>query len=266
MRWPLRLLPFGRLAVVSFRSPLYFRSVEPYLALLQELETSKTFKGVLFQIDSPGGDPAASEILYAALRKLDAAKPVLCYAVRALSGGYWVACGARRILAPSTALVGSIGVITLKPLLSALMDRWGVRLEVFKKGAHKDALGFHRETTAEERGKIDALLEDLYRAFIDHVAERRQLDRERVAVLATGEVFTARQGMERGLVDRLCTPEEALEELSELTGVKKERAVTLRIRRPLLERLAGQAAHALADDLYLRLLAELQHEARFAPR
>src|ERR1700681_3952627 len=76
----------------------------------------RTIRAVLLEIDSPGGGATASEALYLAVKRVAAVKPVVAW-IRGTgaSGAYFLACGATRILSFPSAIVGSIGVISIRP-------------------------------------------------------------------------------------------------------------------------------------------------------
>jgi protease-4 len=246
-------LPVQRLALVPLSGALFKRGIDDYLRLLRALEEAKNIRGVMLELESPGGAATASELLFERLKRLNDKKPLYCYCLMAASGGYMAALGARRIYAPSTALIGSIGVLTVKPVFKELMERYGIKLEVMKKGAMKDMSLFHRESTEEERRSWDALHEAVYERFIDMVAGRRGLERERVRELATGELFSAGRARDLGLIDGITDLDSALEELSAETGVRRQRTITVRPRRPLMKRLMSEAAASLSDEFMRQL-------------
>lgn len=249
MDWFRRRLPGGRIAILSFSGAIFMKSIEPYLNIVRMIEKAKRIKGVILRIESHGGGATASEMIYHALKRLSSAKPLYCYTIFAASGGYMISCSAKKIFAPSTAVIGGIGVLSLKPVLREVMERVGIRLEVMKKGVSKDMTLFHRESTDEERLKIDALNEDIYQRFIEIVSEGRGIEKDKVLSIATGELFSAKKGLDLGLIDGVCDFEEVLERMSEETKVSKERTIWIRPRRPLLSRFMGQAASVLLDEI-----------------
>src|SRR4029077_12120078 len=86
--------------------------------LLDRARESKDIRAVVLDINSPGGDAIASEAIYMAVRRLAEAKPGGAWTrATGASGGYFVACGATRMLAFPAAVVGSIGVISARPVL-----------------------------------------------------------------------------------------------------------------------------------------------------
>ena len=123
---------------------------------------------MLLEIDSPGGTAIASEQLYVAVRRLAARKPVVAWIKgTGASGAYFLACGATRVLAFPSAIVGSIGVISVRPVVVDALRRVGARMVVTKTGPFKDLGAPWREPTEEdeahERELVDADLPALHR-------------------------------------------------------------------------------------------------------
>ena len=137
--------------------------------LLNALRRNRRVRAVVLDIDSPGGSAAASEHLYMAARKLAERKPVVAF-VRGVgaSGAYMLACGATRIVALPGAVVGSIGVISLRPIAVELLRRIGLSIAVSKTGPFKDSGAFYREPTAEaQRKELQSVVANLQLAYAD---------------------------------------------------------------------------------------------------
>lgn len=217
----------------ALRVPVYSR-------ILDAVRRDRRFKSVVVEIDSPGGAASGSELLYRSLARVREAKPVVAY-IRGTgaSGAYYIACGASRIVALPTSLVGSIGVIYLRPVLEQLLEKLGVSFSVHKGGRLKDMGAFWRSPTPEEEGKLDSLIAEIYDNFVDVVARERRMEPERARDLATGEVFTGRGALELGLVDELGDFDSALNMAAEM-GRTGRRPVWVRPRRGLMERLTGR--------------------------
>lgn len=228
-----KLSPFPRIVLLEFSGVINASTVEPYLTIVKSLQESRRIAGIVLKINSGGGSAASTENLYLALKRLSEKKPLYCYIFEiAASGGFWLACSSQRIYAPSTAIVGSIGVISTKPMLSEIMKKMGVSLQVVKKGKHKDMHLFHRKYTHEEEEKMGELSDDIYRRFCEVVSERRKLDISQIEKLATGEIFSACKALEHGLIDGISDLESVLEEMYTTTGVKRGRIVYIRSRPP----------------------------------
>src|SRR5918911_3269910 len=97
-----------------------------YVPLFEGLRKRRRTKAIVLDVDSRGGSAAASDYIYDAVRRLAQEKPVIAFAGNiCASGGYLIACAARRIIVQPGALLGSIGVISVRPLAEDLMHRLG---------------------------------------------------------------------------------------------------------------------------------------------
>src|SRR5205823_50660 len=228
------------------------RSAE-YITLLNALRRNRHVRAVVLDIDSPGGSAVASEHLYMAARKLAERKPVVAF-VRGVgaSGAYMLACGSTRIVALPGAVVGSIGVISLRPIAVELLRRIGLSVAVSKTGPFKDSGAFYREPTAEEQRKEQEFIGEYYDAFLDIITQGRKLDRETVRGFATGEIFTGRRAQGLGLVDELGDLDAAIDLAAQLAGIRR-RVVPARPRRPLAQRLLTGTASLVVDEVTTRL-------------
>ncbi len=224
------------------------------------LAEDRRIRSVVLEIDSPGGSAPVSDAIHRAVRKLSSRKPVLAFVGNAsLSGGYLIASGAARIVALPTALVGSIGVIFMRPVIQEFMDRLGVKMVMTHEGRLKAMFQPWREPAPEEMEKVRALTEEYYNWFIDSVSAARGLDRDVVRQYATGEVFTATKAKEMGLVDELGDMDMALDMASEMGKVPR-RLKFVRPRRPLLEKLMSRGGAAMAGAMLSQM------EERLRPR
>ena len=214
--------------------------VPTYSQILDGVRRDGRFKSVIVEIDSPGGTASGSELLYHSLRRVREEKPVVAY-IRGTgaSGAYYIGCAANKIVALPTSLVGSIGVIYLRPVLQQLLEELGVSFSVYKGGRLKDMSGFWRPPTPEEEGKFTGLIDEIYENFVGVVAAERGIEMEKARELATGEIFTGRGAQERGLVDELGDFDRALDLAAEL-GNTRRRPTWVRPKRGLLERMTGR--------------------------
>ncbi len=220
-----------------------------FVRLFRGLEESGSVRAVVVDIDSPGGSAPASEYLYRALARVAAKKPVVAY-IRGTgaSGAYLLSCAATKIVALPMSIVGSIGVITVRPLLYEVMRKWGVRVAVTKRGRLKDMWMPFREPTEEEKQKEQALLDEFYEHFVSTVAKARELDQATVRDLATGELFTATKAKQAGLIDEVGDLDKAIELAMELGKVPR-RITYVRPRRGLRELLVSRFAVSLVEEL-----------------
>jgi protease-4 len=161
-------------------------------------------RAVVVHVDSPGGTTAGSEQLHDALRKLAARKPVVVVVDSlAASGGYIAAMSADHIVAQSTSLVGSIGVIFQFPNVSALLKTVGVQVEEVKSSPLKAAPNGFEPTSPEARAALESIVKDSYAWFRGMVEDRRHISGNALDVVADGRVFTGRQAVDLKLIDEL---------------------------------------------------------------
>lgn len=240
-------MPFGigggsRVAVVEIHGVIGTNVQSPaYSRIFESVAKNKRYRALLLDIDSPGGSASASESLHRSVRRVAEQKPVVAY-VRGLgaSGGYYLACAANQIFSLPTSLVGSIGVIYLRPVLEQLLGKVGVEFSVFKGGRLKDMTGFWRGPTDEESEKFQGLINEVYDNFVGVVAQGRSIDDSRVRELATGEIYTGQRGLELGLVDRIGDYQDALEAAAE-AGNTKPKTKLLQPKRSLTQRMIGRS-------------------------
>ena len=213
-----------------------------YTRIFEGVARNKSYRALLLDIDSPGGSAAGSETLHRSIERVAESKPVVAY-VRGIgaSGGYYLCCAASQVYAMPTAIVGSIGVIYLRPVLEQMLGRAGIEFSIFKGGKFKDMTGFWRSPTAEESDRIQGLIDEIYDNFVQVVAKGRSLPEETVRELATGEVMTGQKGLEAGLVDHLGDFTDALMAAAE-AGKTRPRPKFLQPRRSLSQRLMGRTS------------------------
>ena len=258
-------LPFKKragIAVVDVHGAIGPKiKISAYERLFDSIAISKRYRALLLDIDSPGGTASGSEVLYYSLRRVAARKPVVAY-VRGIgaSGAYYMCCAANKVIALPSALVGSIGVIYLRPIMEQLLGKVGVEFSVFKEGRLKDMSGFWRSPTQEEEGKFQDLLTEIYEAFVLVVGRGRSMENAKVRELATGELFTANHGLDLGLVDELGGFHQAIEAAEKLAEVPRLRPRWVAPKRPFSERLMGRfgsgpGATALLADQVRHVLA-----------
>jgi protease-4 len=169
-------------------------------------------KAMVVRIDSPGGSAAASQEVFDELKKFRGdGKPVIAsLGSVAASGGYYLACGADSIISNPGTITGSIGVIISFPQAKELLEKIGIELEIVKSGQFKDVGSYARELGDEERRLLQATVDDIHSQFIEVVSSERGLDIDRVRELAQGQIFSGREALEAGLVDKLGTLEDAI--------------------------------------------------------
>jgi len=183
---------------------------------MKEVADDDKVKALLVKIDSPGGTYVGGEALYESLRQVGEKKPVVAImGTTATSAGYMSALGSDHIVARSSTLTGSIGVILQTADVTGLLDKIGIKSVVVKSGPLKAQPNPLEKFLPAARKATEAIIADYFDMFVTLVAERRSLSREQVLKLADGRVFSGRQAKKAGLVDALGAEPEARKWLSE---------------------------------------------------
>ncbi len=189
--------------------------------LIRAAKDDDSVKAIIIDLDTPGGEVTASDEIYHELKLCG--KPVVAMMnTMAASGGYYVACGANRIVANKFTMTGSIGVIISTVDVSGLLDWAKVKPEFYTSGKMKAMLNPAKPTTEEEAKVVQALVMDAYKEFAGIVAEARNIPLEKITQgeLGDGRVFDGEQALANGLVDQIgyfTTAEDAALELAGLT-------------------------------------------------
>jgi protease-4 len=171
-------------------------------------------KAIVLRVDSGGGSVLASDRIRREIldvRRRRGIPIVVSMGNAAASGGYWISMDADRIFADPQTITGSIGVVFSKPVFERLLEKRDVHREVFKEGELTDMFSPNRPMTDEERSQVNLEIEEIYKIFLDGVAEGRKLSPEKVRSVADGRVWFGSQALGHGLVDEIGTLMDAVE-------------------------------------------------------
>lgn len=209
---------------------------------LGAVERDKTVKAVVLRVNSPGGSALASEVILDAVTRVRARKPlVVSMGDVAASGGYYVACRADSIYADRTTITGSIGVVSGKFATTGLWNRLGIQWSTRQRGKHAALLGSARVFSEDEHEKLQDMMDEIYDVFKQHVVEGRGKKLVKsIDKIAGGRVYTGRQALELGLVDRLGGLSDAIGHAAQRAGIKDYDIRVVPRPRALLESLMGE--------------------------
>jgi len=185
-------------AIISPKSPV--EKLERYI-------TDKNIPAIVIRLNTLGGGISATQEIYETVRKARSAgkKVIATMGTVAASGGYYIAAACDSIVATPGTITGSIGVIATIPDFSGLYQKIGINFNVIKAGKYKDIGSSSRKMTEEEKALLDSVITDHHEHFMSVVSEGRKLQLDFVRSIADGRVFTGRQALKLGLVDRLGT-------------------------------------------------------------
>ena len=221
-------------------------------------------KGIVLRVDSPGGTVTGSHYIYHHLKKLAAEKKVplvVSMGSLAASGGYYVSMAVGdapdTIFAEPTTWTGSIGVIIPNYDFSAMLADWKIEDRSFTSGPFKQLGSPTRKMDEDDKAVMQALVDESFDDFRNIVRSGRpDLTDDDLAKATTGQVFTAKQARDLGLVDKLGFIEDAIDRVKELASLEETPISVVEFRRPtglLNIPLGGQQAQSLE----LRALLDL---------
>lgn len=235
---------------------------------IDKVRADTNVKAVVLRVDSPGGTVTASDYIYTHLRKLtDERKLPLVVSMGGLaaSGGYYVsmACGDSEdvIYAEPTTWTGSIGVIIPHYNVAGLMKKLEIQDDSIKRGELKGVGSFTREMKPEEKAVLESLVDESYARFKDIVRSGRpklRKDEETLTKATTGQVFTTKQAMKLGLVDKEGFIEDAINRAIELAHLNAATTKVVRYQRPktFVDALVGARAATPSIEMELQKLLD----------
>jgi signal peptide peptidase SppA len=200
--------------VGKFKQGIDFSSQQE---IIKKAFSVEKIEAVAISINSPGGSPVQSHLIYSYVRKMAKEKnvKVLVFAEDvAASGGYLIACAGDEIYANSSSIIGSIGVIYSSFGLQELIKKAGIQRRIYTAGKNKSTLDPFVDEKKEDIERLKKIQLDLHADFIKVVEESRssKLKKEENTDLFTGEFWSGSKSKELGLVDGLGNVDEILKE------------------------------------------------------
>ena len=186
----------------KFESGINFQNLEP---LIKKAFDQENLKAVALCINSPGGSPVQSELIYNYLRELSIAKKIPIYSFAqdvAASGGYWLLSAGDEIYAHNSSIIGSIGVIFSSFGFVDLIKKIGIDRRVYTEGKNKAILDPFLPEQQENITILKAVQKDIYENFVNLVKERRnnKINFENEE-LFSGAFWSGKKSLELGLID-----------------------------------------------------------------
>lgn len=217
---------------------------------IEKIKSNANIKGVLLLIDSPGGSVGASIEVANLIKELRDNIPIVAHVEGIMaSGSYYGGMYSDKIIANRGAIIGSIGVIfngfNIKPLLNKI----GIEEQTLQEGQYKSIGTPLREWKLNEREFLQNLIKEQYKMFVSDVIQTRNLTNTDPKIFADGKVFSASQALKLGLIDALGSQNQAIQELLEITQVKKPIWLEKSKTQQWLDQLSNATTH-----LFLNLL------------
>lgn len=237
----------------------------PTIRELQKLRKDEQVKAVVIRVNSGGGSAFASEQIWHEVQLLKAEKPVvISMGGMAASGGYYISCGANKILAEPSTLTGSIGIFGMIPDATELAtEKLGLHFDVVKTNKYADfgaptVMGaLARPFTTDEAALMQANIERGYDLFISRVAEGRGISKDSVDAIGQGRVWTGEQAIKLGLVDQLGNLNDAIAEAAKLAELKKYSTDSYPAPADFMEQLFNEKKESYFDAHMRSALGDL---------
>lgn len=235
----------------------------------------KKVRGILLEINSPGGEVTASDVLSDAVNRFRASGTnrfvVVLMGDLACSGGYYVAAAADWIIARPTSWTGSIGVIIPAVNAAALAQKIGVTSVPVVSSGNKDLMDPLLPTNAEHVAILQRAVDQAYDRFLDVVAKGRKMPKDLLRPLADGRVYTAPDALANRLIDQIGYQEDALAKLAELAHAKDGVRVYRYESAPSLRKILSssfmfQSAGDVAREVRTQLDAAASPKAEYRLR
>jgi protease IV len=218
---------------------------------LDKAAADDSIKAVVLRVNSPGGSATASEIILNATKRVKSKKPLIVSMGNvAGSGGYYVACGSDTIFADDGTITGSIGVVGGKFSTSEMWNKIGINWKEYKRGNNAALLSSASTFSPEQRKLVQGWMDEIYGEFKGHVTEIRGSKLKKpIDEIAGGRVYTGRQALELGLVDKIGSMDDAVKFAASQAklGEKYEQRVVPEPKN-FLEKLMEQANDGDSED------------------
>ncbi len=202
----------------GFGTMIRARKVVPVLKALRE---DPSVRAVVLHVDSPGGSALASDLIWREVELIKRTKPVVAsFEDVAASGGYYLAAPATEILARPGTLTGSIGVVGGKLVAREGLRRLGVHAQTVGEAPNAHVFSPMAPFTDEQRTRFKASLDRFYDGFVSRVAAGRRRPVDAIEPHCRGRVWTGRSAIERGLVDRIGSLDDAVGRAASYAGLR----------------------------------------------
>ncbi len=187
-------------------------------ALMKSLKSDSSIRGVLKVFDSPGGSVAGTSDYGDSVAELSAVKPVIGYAEDMIcSAAYWAGSQCTKLFANSTAIIGSIGVISWLTDYSEMLAEMGIKEIPLVTGKFKAAGDPSQAATPEVVDYMQNIINDLYEPFVSAVNVGRGIAKSKIKDL-NAAVFVGSKAVDNGLIDGVCTIDAAFEMVSKMAN------------------------------------------------
>lgn len=238
----------GNIAVIKIWGPITVGSSQGLFSdgstssqeivhLIEKANNNNLVKAIIFDINSPGGSPVASDEIALAIKNTNKTSVSLIREVGA-SGAYWVASSTDKIFANRMSITGSIGAYSSYLEFAGLIDDYNITYRVIKSAKYKDTGSSFKELTLEEEFLLQQRVDMIHNFFVEEIANNRNLSFEEVNKIANGMIYLGAEGKDMGLIDQLGSMNDVLFYIEQKHNIKAN-PVEYRIKRGFFDSLLG---------------------------
>ena len=205
---------------------------------LRKADEDKDVKGIVLRVNSPGGSALASEIIHHEISKLT--KPIyVSMGGVAASGGYYISSGAKKIFATKSTITGSIGVVSIIPEISGLVEKTMINIERVEKGRYSGMNSLTAKMTPGEIEKVRVSSLGIYDEFKNRVSTGRDIPLDKLESIAGGRIWLGEEGVENGLVDEIGGLETTIKTLAGDLKLEDYQVVEITEKKGMYEIILG---------------------------
>ena len=207
----------NKIALISYEGAIGDGEVyDSFMEQLDDIYKDDSVKGVIMQVNYPGGAVYNSEQIANKIKEIQTDKKIPVFTVMktmAASGGYYISAPTDKIYASNETLTGSIGVIMSSRSFQGLFEKYGIKEQNITTGKMKDAGSIGKDMTDEQKKYFQDLINSSFDRFIKVVSQGRSMKEDEVKKLADGRVYDGAQAKNNGLVDKIGNLDDAIEDM-----------------------------------------------------
>jgi protease-4 len=225
---------------------------DSYTQLIRSARENERIKAVVIRINSGGGSPLASDVIWKEIKLTAEKKPVIAsIADVAASGGYYIVMACDKIYAQPTSITGSIGIFGVLFNAEELFEnKLGITFDNYSTGEYSDMYTITRPLSDFEKEIIQQDIEKGYEIFTTKAAADRDMTIDELLKIASGRVYSGYEALDNGLIDEFGTLEDAIEEAAEMAELEEYRVSYYPRQKTVLE----QIMEDLGADIQTRYL------------
>lgn len=237
------------------------------IKLLEVAEKDSFIKGILLEINSPGGSPVASSEIASKVKEIEDKVVVSWISDVGASGAYWIASSSDKVVAHPLSLTCSIGAFTVVSDWSEFFEEYGMNFTTIKAGKYKDIGSPYKPLEKDEAKILQDMIDEVQAEFINEIKENRGLTQSQVRKISDGQPCLGKDALDYGLVDMLGNKKDAINIIEEMADIKESKTVTLKEDENFFGELFGTSlmksfyllgigiGHGLEDKGELKILS-----------